>query len=181
MRFGPVSDLFLNQLGYQLRLILSAQMSNSVWRRSHFLKVASQLIPDFFSLFSFCQIEFRNQFLNALYRNRFTIVVVIFDDFLLVARKIFHGHVGKGSLGLEDSGATKSNPYWGREIDLPKDLIEQFSPDEEGEAPWRGLNFGFHRFILVAILSTFGGLYPKSGPVRTFFRKKPDYDRVRFD
>jgi len=53
-------------------------------------QVAGELLPIALTFCTFGKIQFRNQLLSALQRKRFAVIVIVFDDLLLVFRVFCH-------------------------------------------------------------------------------------------
>ena len=75
---------FFDQVGKQFGIVLLAQMFNARGGDFQLLEGSLDILPLLLAFFSFRQVKFGNQFAEPLQRYCSPILVVIFDDALLI-------------------------------------------------------------------------------------------------
>lgn len=91
MTLSRLSHQFLDQSGDQFRIILLLEVFDAFRFYFQIFKGAAYSLPNCFSFLTFSKIKIRDQFTEALLGNGLPILVVIFDDLLLVGRMFCHG------------------------------------------------------------------------------------------
>ena len=105
MTLSRLSHQFLDQSGDQFRVILLLEVFDAFRFYFQIFKGATYSLPNCFSFLTFSKIKIRDQFTEALLGNGLPILVVIFDDLLLVGRMFCHGISDASGLEKKALGA----------------------------------------------------------------------------
>ena len=81
----------LDQIGDQFGVIQSYDMFDFAGFDPQFFQVAGQALPILLAFLPFREIQLGTQLLNPLERDRLAVLVIIFDDLLLMTRTFGHG------------------------------------------------------------------------------------------
>ena len=82
---------FLDQSGDQFRVILLLEVFDAFRFYFQIFKGTADSLPNCFSFSTFSKIKIRDQFTETLLGNGLPILVIVFNDLLLVGRMFCHG------------------------------------------------------------------------------------------